>query len=670
LTTDLIVETGLSIGAFMGMAGIVVTETNSEGRVYLRFSAGGNPGSLVPGKKTGALVIGSWPFDELLCLSPGPVPGPGRSRGDVLKSGAKVRAAFRKKPLYIHSGGWQSWSAGWELCPGETLPRRVLILPELIKLTSREGDRPERGGVTGHFIMYIRAGKNYLCLASMEGGVENLARQGEPPLAPVSFRVNGKKKRLSAEVFCPGKNWRAGETIAELCVFIAGSYFDFKDTIAALYRQEERFDSLAFLYPKNSRDSRGGKNYRRAGAVPGGYESWYNHYTDINEALILEDLESLGKTENLLKLRYLDRGETFVFQIDDGWEKAVGDWEIDGGRFPGGLKPLADKIEKASLVPGLWIAPFIVTRRARIFREKPEWLLRDRRGPVSAGFNHLWDGKYYCLDISRPEVLAYIRSLVDRAIDQWGFRYLKIDFLYAGMLSGLHAEGGAVHEHYERACETLVSRTKNNAGLPVAYLGCGGPLGLSYSHFPLFRIGADTREEWDWNLAKYIGHTGRPGAYLNIKNTIGRSFLNGAVYLNDPDVVFLRSANCKLTGNEKELIGLVNFLLAAQIMFSDDPARLSGEDLAFTGRLSGIYDALAGDEYGAITLERDVYLLVSRSGKTSGLINLRKRPFTLKRKKAKELYAALAKGKILVDHSLREKDGSFVFDPHSVTVVN
>lgn len=650
------------------MRGIVITETNSQGRVHLRFSAGGNPGSLVPGKKTGALVIGSWSFDELLSLIPGPVPGLSGNRGGLLKGGAEVRASFGKGPLFIHSGGWQSWSAGWELCPGETLPRRVLILPDLIKLTNRDGDRPERGGITGHFIVYIRSGESYLCLASLEGGPGGFPRPGEKPLAPVSFRVSGKKKRLSAEIFCPGKKWRAGETMAELRVFIAGSYFDLKDTIAALYRQAGRFAGLDFLYPRKL--PRGGA-YRQAGAACGGYESWYNHYTDINEALILEDLESLGKTENLLKLRYLDRGETFVFQIDDGWERAVGDWEIDGGRFPRGLKYLAEKIEKASLIPGLWLAPFIVTRRARIFREKPEWLLRDRRGrPVSAGFNHLWDGRYYCLDLSRADVLAYIRSLTDRAIDQWGFRYLKIDFLYAGMLSGLHAEGGVLHEHYERACETLTARTKNSAGLPVAYLGCGGPLGLSYSRFPLFRIGADTREEWDWKLLKFMGHIGRPGAYLNIKNTIGRSFLNGVLYLNDPDVVFLRSLNCGLTEKEKELIGLVNFLLAGQIMFSDDPARLSGEDLALSGRLSRLYDALAGEEYGALTLERDVYLLISRGEKTWGLINLRGRPYTLERKKAKKLYAALAKGKILADHRLGAKDGNFVFDSHSITVVN
>ncbi|GHT64818.1 hypothetical protein FACS1894110_05260 [Spirochaetia bacterium] len=606
-----------------------------------RFRAGEKAETLIPGKKSGAVTLGSWTFDELLAR---------------LSLEEKERAEFFSRPLYIHCGGWQSWSAGWELGPGETLPRRVLILPELIKLTNRDGDRPKPGWNAGHFIMYIRSGDTYLCIASVEDG-----------LPPISYRINGKRRMVGAEVFCPGKQWQPGEAIAELHIFAAKGYFNFKDTIAAIYQGNETFRGLEFLYPE------GMDNFRNAGAVPGGYESWYNHYTDINEALILEDLEGLRKNGNLIKLRYLDRRLPAVFQIDDGWERAVGEWEIDAGRFPNGLAPLAKKIEEAGYIPGLWFAPFIVTRRSRIFTEKNEWLLRDQKGrPVSAGFNHLWDGQYYCLDLSRSEVLEYLRSLIDRAIDEWGFRYLKLDFLYAGLFAGTFAEGGsssgAPHEHYRKACAILTARSKTVAGLPVAYLGCGAPLGPSYRYFPLSRIGADTREEWDWNLAKFIGHEGRPGAYPNLKDTIGRSFMNGTVYINDPDVIFLRSNNCKLSENEKELIGLVNFLLAGQIMFSDDPLKLTQYDLALTRRLSDLYDKLAGDEYGAVMLEHDVYRLESRSGKTTGLINLRNKPFRLTAQNA-ALLSALSKGTALTDHRRQIKPGAIAFTPHSITVV-
>jgi alpha-galactosidase len=314
-----------------------------------------------------------------------------------------------------------------------------------------------------------------------------------------------------------------------------------------------------------------------------------------------------------------------------------------------------------------------VTKKARLFREKPEWVLREKPGgkSVVAGFNHLWDKQYYCLDISREDVLEYLGTLINRAIDEWGFRYLKLDFLYAGLFNGAFANPGSPHEHYRRACAVLTGRTAAGTGLPAAYLGCGLPLGLSYRSFPLSRIGADTREDWDWKLVKFLGHTGRPSAYVNLMDTIGRSFLNGSVYINDPDVIFLRSHNCRLTGNEKELIALANFLLAGQIMFSDDPLQLSPEDLALSRHIAELYRSLEGDEYGAARLDRDIFRLESRSGKTAGIINLSDKPWQVSGVPAGGgtkggFYAMLSQGEYLVDHRI---GGAMNFAPHTITIL-
>jgi alpha-galactosidase len=590
----------------------------------------------------------------------------------------------------------------------ETLPRKVRIIPELIKLTNREGDTPDWGWLAGHFIMYIRSGAYYLCIASLEGGAVPeagyLSGSGAlfPPAAliskgnsallpPVSYRISRGERRISAEIFCPGKIFKPGEALAEIAVFFAKGCFSLKDALRVLYKQGEIFKSADFLRPQADGGGKpGGPAVRNKAALPGGYESWYNHYTNINERLILADLDALGKTENLIKILYLDRQKPAVFQIDDGWEKAVGEWEPDPARFPSGLGALAEKIEQAGYIPGLWLAPFIVTRRSRIFREKPEWLLREKNpglsrekapkgsrtsggeGPagklVPAGFNHLWDKLYYCLDLSRHDVLDYLKTLIDRAVDEWGFRYLKLDFLYAGLFSGDFAEGGSPYEHYHRAAAILTGRTKTASGRPVTCLGCGAPLGPSYRHFPLSRIGTDTREEWDWNLPRLLGHVGRPSAYLNLLDTIGRSYLDGAVYINDPDVIFLRSKNCGLSENEKELIALVNFLLGGQIMFSDDPLGLTEGDITLTRRIAALYDTLAGDEYGAARIDRDVFRLESRSAKIWGLINLRRRPYRPDKTKEPRLYAALAAENLLLDHRLKKNRENLTFAGPSITL--
>ena len=643
-------------------------------RFYCRARTG-----IPPGKA--GLGIVDWTFEELFDMAGLSAPS--------LSGSAKDRAAFAKNreipgefagKIAIHPGGWQSWSAGWELMGRERLPKKVALIPELIRLTNRDRELPPKGGgwIIGHFIIYLRAGDHYLCIASGEGG----------SLAPVTFYIHREKQRIIAEVFAPGKTWEAGEPIAVLNVFYARTFFDFKDKLKTLYNQEQAFQSADFLRcPDRSTETRNKRN------LPGGYESWYNHYTDINEALILEDLEALNETENLLKLRYIDRKRPLVFQIDDGWERAVGDWEINSERFPRGLKFIAERIEAAGLIPGIWLAPFLVTRKSGILREKPEWLLREYEPensgkpimqqrfqqpgkPVVAGFNPLWDRQYYCLDLSRQDVQDYIKTLIDRAIDEWGFRYLKLDFLYTGLFYGAFAGKGAPHEHYEKACKILTERTKNAAGLPVAYLGCGLPLGPSHRYFPLSRIGADTREEWDWFPARLLSHVGRPSAWINLRDTIGRTHLDGTVYLSDPDVIFLRTKNCKLTENEKELIALVNFLLAGQIMFSDDPLHLEAQDLALARRINRLYEKLEDDDYGAVRIDRDAFRVESRSGKTAGLINLDGRPFRLEKEDRPDLFRALTNGSaaalsapvFLADHRLGRTADSVSFAPHSITI--
>ncbi|MDR2767405.1 MAG: alpha-galactosidase [Treponema sp.] len=620
---------GETIGVFSG--------ERSSGR----GSESGSPGVSIP--------IDLWTFDELA------------SHAGI--SAEKRASFFSADRLAVQCGGWLSWSAGWELTKGESLPRRVLFLPLLRKLTNREGDSlkpeipvpleakapalPAEGWISGHFIIYLRVDNDYLCIASRDGGV----------MPPVSFRIHREARLVIAEVFCPGKTWKLQDTLAELVVFSAAGYFNFKDTLRRFYRQEDAFKKIEFL--------RGS-----GGRFPGGYESWYNHYTSINEKVILDDLDALGKTDNIVKLDFLDRQRPAVFQIDDGWEKNVGEWEVNTRRFPNGLAPLAKRIEEAGYIPGLWFAPFLVTQKSHIFTERPGWLLRHKnKQEVAAGFNHLWDGEFYCLDLSRKDVLDYLDRIIARAVDEWGFRYLKLDFLYAGFFSGAFSGGGTPYEHYERACALLTARTKTASGLPVAYLGCGCPLGPSYRHFPLSRIGADTREHWDWKLPRLLGHTGGPGAYTNLMDTIGRSYLNDTVYRSDPDVIFLRSKKCSLTENEKELIALVNFCLGSQIMLSDDPRQMSTADTALTRRLIKLFDILAGDEYGAVRLDRDVFRLESRSGKAAGLINLENRPWHLKKERDPVLFAAIGRGKMLTSRHPESGPGEMIFAPHTITIV-
>ena len=162
-------------------------------------------------------------------------------------------------------------------------------------------------------------------------------------------------------------------------------------------------------------------------APPTGWCSWYqfmseDYIGDLAAADIQENLRSLGQLKDQIPLE--------IIQIDDGFQTQIGDWFSFNPGFPDGVAPLASEIKDDGFVPGLWLAPFIMHPKSKLANEHPQWILRDRLGrPVNAGF--LWNTFTRALDLTHPGAREYVRGVIHSAAKEWGFSYLKLDFLYA-----------------------------------------------------------------------------------------------------------------------------------------------------------------------------------------------------------------------------------------------
>ena len=504
------------------------------------------------------------------------------------------------KDAWINLGGWQSWNPGFEIAPGKTQPaltnkfikqwNNYLVFPN----TSFKADK---NLVLAQFVSYLRWGDFYLVFAS----VGNVSRV----LPPVQFIFDRRDDTITIEICDKGNDWRCDDITAQIEIFTASSFFECKDKL------KEIFGFLHF------------NKISHLGKTPGGWESWYNHYANINEGLILEDLDALTKSENIISTgQYSSK----IFQIDDGWEKALGDWQVRTDRFAQGFAPLVQKIEEAGFIPGLWIAPFIIDSRSLTATEHPDWLLRDENHKlVAAGYNPLWGkgGTFYCLDLSRDDVIEYLDKLMETVIEEWGFRYIKLDFLYAGMLFGDYNTPTASYKIYNRAVSTLTARTKNKNGKPLAYLGCGLPFELSFKYMPLSRIGCDTYEHWVNKIARFIKWNGRNEAYLNLKDTLGHALWNNSIFANDPDVVFIRTQNCSLTSEQKLLIAKTNILFGSQFMYSDDPGKAGITEHQLETQINEFRAKYALEEFGLIQTEEDVFKVFNRDRSIEGIIDLR-----------------------------------------------
>lgn len=287
-----------------------------------------------------------------------------------------------------------------------------------------------------------------------------------------------------------------------------------------------------------------------------GYSSWYNHYQDINEAGIRDDLAGAE--------RVFLAGD--LFQIDDGWEPFVGDWEgTDPVKFPNGLKPIADDIHARGLKAGLWLAPFICETKSALYREHPDWLLKVDGKPWQAGCN--WSG-YYSLDIDNPEVIRYLDRVFDRVFNEWGFDLVKLDFLYAAAPFGTGEAGSYSESRAARMLRAMRYLRKVCEGRLI--LGCGVPVMPAFGLVDYCRIGCDVGLDWNDKLLMRIIHRERVSTKHSVENTIFRRELDGRAHGNDPDVFFLRDGNIRLSKAEKRYLATADALFGSLFLTSDN----------------------------------------------------------------------------------------------------
>ncbi len=279
-----------------------------------------------------------------------------------------------------------------------------------------------------------------------------------------------------------------------------------------------------------------------------GYTSWYNYYQDINDKIIMRDLEALDTRFNLC-------------QIDDGYETFVGDWlDVDKNKFPEGLEPIVKRIKEKGFKAGLWLAPFVVETKSKIYQEHQDWIRKDEKGNnVIAGGN--WS-KFYTLDIENPEVVAYITKCLTHYMDM-GFDFFKLDFLYSIGLPNY--DGLSRCQAQNKAYKLLRDILKGKL-----ILGCGANIINSYRNFDYLRIGPDVSLNFDDNAIMRMLHRERISTKITIQNSIFRSIFNDHLFGNDPDVFLLRDGNIKLTPEQRRALTKINALFGSVLMTSDD----------------------------------------------------------------------------------------------------
>jgi alpha-galactosidase len=297
--------------------------------------------------------------------------------------------------------------------------------------------------------------------------------------------------------------------------------------------------------------------------------SWYYMYYNFSQWDLKEYVESFSALSPQFPLKYI--------QIDAGYFPSCGDWLETNSRWPDGMKNAFDTIKHHGYKPAIWIGPFMVGNRSKLYEQHPDWILLYNDGkPVTPwkfyGEERVWgykDEEYYVLDTSHPDAMEYIRK-VFRTLKGWGAELFKTDFMLWGIQDSTKVKryipGKTSVEYFRDFLEAV----REEIGQDAYWLGCIAPFLPFIGYADGMRIAGDVGAQWN---GKGFGPENM------IQEVVGDNYFNNIYWQNDPDAILLRNFYTHLEDKEIESLALFQAISGGAVYTSDPLHQISEEGL-------------------------------------------------------------------------------------------
>lgn len=286
-----------------------------------------------------------------------------------------------------------------------------------------------------------------------------------------------------------------------------------------------------------------------------GYTTWYDDRWGFSNGFGAGTPGSAREFADAAeRLKLVDFGLAF-YQIDDFWQDGPADINgpaknftrvAPGGSFAEGMKPTAGYLRAKGLLPGLWYMPFSGAQQdLSWWGDKAGMFVRDRK--TGLPYETDWGGT--CLDMTNPDAVKYMQGVTKRICREWGYGYIKYDGMWTAMGCRLAGSPHYVKDDYNEqvfadpaetgvgAYRRGVKALREAAGEDTFVLACNlaqnvRAMGASYGLVDAMRIGGDNGPI-DMFPDRFMA---------GVRNGTPRYFLNGRVWYNDPDPVYVRDS--------------------------------------------------------------------------------------------------------------------------------
>ena len=322
---------------------------------------------------------------------------------------------------------------------------------------------------------------------------------------------------------------------------------------------------LLVEYAERVARATGADRVRKPETTVTGYCSWYYYFENVTEKDFRENIQAIrANTESTY--------QSAVIQIDDGYQRFHGDWLERRLDWPSPLPETARMITEAHRQAGIWIMPFVAATTSQVFREHPDWFVREADGTpgVSRGWSDPPSNLWACLDMTIPEVREHIAS-VFKTFVAGGFTYFKMDGLGFGLMQGRRADPMATPVSAFQQGMRAIRQAVPQATL----LGCSGPFMPCLGHVDMCRIGADT-------------YASTRRIEQSFHELGGRWWMFDRYFRADPDVVVVRQDRAEQTLGASRISALAA-VMTGTALTSDHLETLSRERLELLERSAALH---------------------------------------------------------------------------------
>ena len=246
----------------------------------------------------------------------------------------------------------------------------------------------------------------------------------------------------------------------------------------------------------------------------------------------------------------------------------LGDWLEPNENWNGGLDRAAREIFKDGYRAGIWMAPFAASENSKLFRQHPEWALKDfENNPIPEMVTD--EGVIYALDGSHPGFQRYLRK-VFKSLRKFGFIFYDMALMDWGLKDSWKIKRANPGKTSVQTYREVLQLIREEIGEGSLWMADHVPYGPTIGFADIVKVADTSALGWE-----------KAGIENMIQESYFTHYFNNIYWQNNPGNIDLLNLDNGLTETEKTSLNLWKGILGGAVGTSNDMTSWTDDQLRF-----------------------------------------------------------------------------------------